>query len=181
MYSESMDSNYQWYQAPTPSDLKPGSLSWMALDGHARYYVPGRLLAQSFVNSGRDTAAYRYIFKWTPTQWPESWPATHTADLLPMLLHKSLSGKDIVAAQSFADQIILFASGATGEERDPGLQTYKQLTFWLSNVFDQDGTWKRQSQDEGEFGLTDEAVALWTDVFKACLDWEQTGWEGMIR
>lgn len=179
-YSEKMDNKYQWYQSQIPSDLEPGSLSWMALDGHARYYVPGRLLAQSFVNSPGDTAAYRYIFKWTPTLWPDNWPATHTADLLPMFLHKSLTGKDMVAAQNFTDQIILFASGTGGEGGHTALQKFDESSSWASNVFERSGSWNAEDEVGSEFGLTDEAVALWTDVFKACLDWEQTGWEGMI-
>ncbi|KAL1889488.1 hypothetical protein Sste5346_008866 [Sporothrix stenoceras] len=152
-----MYSTYQWYQSPVPSELKPGALSWMALDGHARYYVPGRLLAQSFVNRSRDTAAFRYIF--------------------------SLTGKDMKAAQNFADQIILFVSDMAGEDEGRGLvlQKFDKPSAWSSNEFDKGGNWTARHQDEGEFGLTDEAVALWTDVFKACLDWEQTGWHGMIR
>ena len=175
-----MDSTYQWYQSPEPSTLQPGSLSWLALDGHARYYVPGRLLAESFVNSAKDTTTYRYIFKWTPTQWPENWPATHTADLLPMFVHKSLGGKDTEAARSFADQLILFASGAE-KGKHLSLQRYDESSSWSSNIFDRDGSWVARRQDEGEFGLTDEAAALWTDVFKTCLDSEKTGWEGKIR
>lgn len=180
MYSEKMDSTYQWYQSPDPSPLKPGSLAWMALDGHARYYVPGRLLAQSFVNSPRDTVAYRYIFQWTPTQWPDNWPAAHTADLLPMFLHKSLGEKDKIAARNFADQILLFASEASNGQK-LGLRPYTESSAWSSNVFESDGSWVAKRRNQGEFGLTDEAVALWTDVFGACLDWERTGWEGIIR
>lgn len=176
-----MDATYQWYQSPEPSTLQPGSLAWMALDGHARYYVPGRLLAQSFFKSSRDTAAYRYIFKWTPAQWPENWPATHTADLLPMFLHRSLDEKDVIAAQNFADQIILFASGAGSSEEGMSLRAYKEPSSWLSNTFQADGNWVPRQRDEGEFGLMDETVVLWMDVFKTCLDWERTGWEGMIR
>ncbi|CAK7208947.1 hypothetical protein SCUCBS95973_000285 [Sporothrix curviconia] len=179
LYNAAMDSRYSWYQSPIPSTLSPGGLAWMALDGHARYYVPGQLLGTSFAKGSEHAVAYRYIFKWTPMQWPENWPATHTADLLPMFLHKSLGAEDMLAARSFADQIVLFASG--GSAKANCLQIYAETTGWLSNVFERDGRWTTTKKGEEEFGLSSEAVALWEDVFRVCLDWEQSGWEGMIR
>lgn len=183
LYREETDADYAaWYQSPTPSQLAPGALAWMALDGHARYYVPGRLLARSFGaaanGSAPATAVYRYIFSWAPTQWPANWPATHTADLLPLFLHRSLGAQDTAAARRFADQVVLFAAGATGQL---ALQRYGEATGWASNVFQRDGTWAARRQDEGEFGLTEEAVALWEDVYRSYLDWDAAGWAGVIR
>jgi hypothetical protein len=175
-----MDPFYSWYQSPEPMELKPGALSWMALDGHSRYYVPGRLLSKSFLMltsppAARQRVVYKYIFSWVSKNWPMNWPATHVADLLPMFLHKSLSADDIVIAQTFVDQIIRFAEG---KQDEMAWQIYDPES-WLSNVLRQDGGWEILTEGSGEFGLTDESVKLWQEVFHRCLT--EDGWEGNIR
>ncbi|KUJ07785.1 alpha/beta-hydrolase [Mollisia scopiformis] len=182
IYEESKLSNFTWFSGKNDRKATPSALCWLALDSHARYYATTQLLSESFIRSrypDESKPTYKYIFSWAPQFWPKSWPATHTADILPMFLHRGLSDNELQHAHTFADLLIHFAAKDT------------EAMFWKPyeagdgnrklNQFQRNGSWTVMDEDSGEFGLRKDITDFWRDVVEAALDIGMEGWEGMIR
>jgi hypothetical protein len=153
----------------------------MGLEGHARYYAVTQLLSKSFITSRSSSnklrEAYKYIFSWTPSQWPPGWPSTHTADILSTVLHRRLSSKDNAVSCTFADQLILFAAGR--RERMEWRQF--DLENPLFNVLTRLGEWELMEEGSGEFGLDEESILFWKEVVGCSIEAGQKGWTGITR
>jgi hypothetical protein len=182
IYGESKASDFAWFGGEDVK-ISPAALSWMALDSHARYYAVTQLLSTSFVTSSHlsnhPRKLYKYIFSWIPQFWPKGWPATHTADILPMFLHRALPESHMEVAYSFVDSLVYFA---TNEEAKMSWKQYKADECDRKfNRIQRNGRWSVINQDSGEFGLRKDIVDFWRDSTQASLAVGMEGWEGMIR
>lgn len=183
LYGEQSPSGFMWFGEPDAKDKSLAALSWLALDSHARYYAVTQLLSESFVTSRSFSAhprtMYKYIFSWVPQFWPKDWPATHTADILPMFLHRGLSLSELEVAHTFVDPLIYFAAGSKGDMlwKQYGADEHARKL----NAIQRNGKWKVINEDSGEFGLRTEIVDLWRDVIEASLEIGMEGWDGIIR
>ena len=174
-------SDFRWCGV-SPGKLCPGTGQWLTLEGHARYYAVTPLLSESFLSrqlslSGKQHAIYKYIFSWNTQHWPSDWPATHTADILPMFLHHSLSPEDLAVALTFADNLIAFSADETDQVDWSGYR----LDDKCLNLLSSSGCWHVSVEGNGEFGLTPQIVNLWQDVVEATLEAGREGWVGMGR
>ena len=153
----------------------------MAFMGHTRYYAVTQLLSDTFIASkisaNKTRVVYKYIFSWTPTHWPSDWPATHTADLLPTFLYARLTPSDLAVSCTFADQLILFATGS----QDRMKWRKFEANCRVFNVLNQDGSWELRKEGTGEFGLTKDHISLWSDATNAAIKAGRGSWIGMTR
>ncbi|KAH8805133.1 Alpha/Beta hydrolase protein [Xylogone sp. PMI_703] len=181
IYSASMVEKYKWYQRGISIGMSDDDLCWMALEGHAKYYAVTQLLSNTLINSksaaGKKRVLYKYILCWTPKNWPQDCPATHTADILPTFLHKSFTSDDLKVAYTFADQLIFFA--ASSSER----MTWRKFEGEdrMLNVLTRQGSWDIMKEGSGEFGLREECVRFWNDVVSASIKLGREGWPGITR
>lgn len=178
LYSEERGAQYQWYDSPNENKLRNVALSWMALDGHSRYYAVTPHLCDNFLGSKSpkiERKVYKYIFSWIPNKWPENWPATHTADILSTFLNRQLSPKELAASKTFADELILFTAGRNDRMK---IQEFTQKKPVL-NVFGRDGQWTVAIEGTGEFGLDAHCLQFWRDVAEATIEIGQGAWNGV--
>jgi hypothetical protein len=178
-----------WF-APPPGgihQMSDAALAWMTLESHSRYYAVTQLLAHNFLSAPltpqagkrrRRRTVYRYILSWTPKPWPAGWPATHTADILPIFLHRRLSAEDAaVAAKGLTDELIRFTAGAAGRVVPMAWSKFEPEAP-LFNVVRRDGSLATCREGSGEFSLTDSCIDLWRDVVMASLETGREGWKG---
>ncbi|KAL1895946.1 hypothetical protein Sste5346_005045 [Sporothrix stenoceras] len=155
----------------------------MALEGHCRYNAPATLFSRSFTQaspasptSPTEKTLYRYVFGYATEHWPKEWPVTHTADILPMFLHRGLNAADRQVSETFADRLLQFAAGAAPHQWTPYTAGAPLL-----NMLDHNGGWSVSTEAEGAFDLTEECIQFWADVLKAILATGRTGWPEMAR
>lgn len=182
LYNTSKAEKFKWYSNPaTNGRVSDSALCWMALESHARYYAVTQLLSKSFIDSrpasDKPREAYKYIFSWTPTQWPSGWPSTHTADILPTFIHKRLSTKDRAISCTFADELILFTAG---RQEHMAWRKFEPDSF-IFNVLTKAGRWELKEEGSGEFGLDEEHVQFWEEVVDSSIKLGQKGWTGILR
>lgn len=178
MYAD--PASFPWHTTSPRLTVPDHNRVSMALEGHCRYNAPATLFSRSLTQTpsmaGKRKILYRYVFGYATEHWPKDWPTTHTADILPMFLHRSLSDADRRVSETFADRLLQFATGAAPDQ-------------WMSytveaprlNMFDQKGDWSVTSEAEGAFDLTEDRVQFWADVLKAILATGRTGWPEMAR
>ncbi|CAK7199408.1 hypothetical protein SEUCBS139899_002088 [Sporothrix eucalyptigena] len=148
----------------------------MSLEGHCRYYTPAALFSRSLVTRAAPAKLYRYVFGYATNHWPADWPVTHTADILPIFLHSSLTEKDRRISETFADRLLEFTAGLAPTNWTPYTAENAQL-----NVLGKDGGWTVDSEKKGAFDLTDDLIQFWGDVLKASFATGRTGWAEMAR
>jgi hypothetical protein len=174
------ESKFDWFDA---SVIEKASFakSVMALEGHARYYIPARQVCESFLKSqarsGKQRSIYRYVFNWATSHWPYDWPVTHTADILPMFLHSSLSPAERFIACTLTDRLIAF----TTQRQEKVSWSEYTLEDRALNELNATGQWYLLMEDKGAFNLRKESVALWEKVISSVLDTGRDGWAHMIR
>lgn len=178
-YYENEDINFDWFEGPATYDSSGKCL--MAFDGHARYFAPAKQVCESFLSSAarsdKQREVYRYICSWATSHWNKEWPVTHTADILPIFLHPSLSAREIGISHTLVDPLIAFVSST------PEKIMWKPYTAGdrALNELNAHGTWKVVIEDQKTFGLTRESLQLWDEIVTAVLDTGADGWSDMIR
>ncbi len=181
LYDRTRAGCYKWYDGPVLGTASESALCWMALEGHARYYAATELLSEGFItsraSSGQKRAAYKYIMNWIPKYWPDNWPSTHTADILPTFLHKDLPVSDLVVSQTFTDGLLFFAAGQ--EDRMQWRKFEVDNRFF--NVISRKGCLELITEGSGEFGLDERCRNLWKDVINASNQLGREAWIGMSR
>ncbi|KAH8819383.1 Alpha/Beta hydrolase protein [Xylogone sp. PMI_703] len=181
LYSEPRGEKYKWYDSITDTKVPNTALSWMALDGHSRYYALTPPLSKNFLESKSTKqvtrTVYKYLFSWTPALWPKDWPASHTADILSIFLNKRLNPRDLVISKAFADELILFAA----RKQDRILLQRSVIDNPVFNVFNRDGKWEIRKEGTGEFGLDNECLEFWREVADATIEAGPEGWSEISK
>ncbi|CAK7210608.1 hypothetical protein SBRCBS47491_000830 [Sporothrix bragantina] len=172
----SSPASFAWHAASPSLAVPDHNHCSMALEGHCRYYTPAALMSRSLARRAAPAKIYRYVFGYSTEHWPVDWPTTHTADILPMFLHQSLTDKDRRISETFADRLLEFTAGSTPSAWTPYSADEAQL-----NILDKKGEWSVGSEREGAYDLTEDLVQLWADVVKASLATGRTGWPEMAR
>jgi len=156
----------------------------MAFDSHARYYVASQLISDSFLRSKRlssgakqPSTIYKYVMSWKTAHWPPEALVTHTADILPLFLHPSLSLAERRVAETFTDNVIIFAQPKRAELT---WSLYTSHSRCL-NVLSSSGKWEVMREGEGEFGITPDIVDFWRRAISDTLAAGRDGWDGIIR
>ena len=169
------EQNLSYFESPDEI-LSDQQKHWMALDGHSRYYAPNYLYCDCFRRLKPGNRVYRYLFGNRTVHWPASWPATHTSDILPTFLHRSLSEADFNAALTFVDQIITFVNGIE-EELLLNLFDGEECC----NILDLDGKWNVTRKLEEVAALSVERLKLWQAAIQKSLELRSEGWPGRDR
>ncbi|CAK7231488.1 hypothetical protein SCUCBS95973_007935 [Sporothrix curviconia] len=174
LYSD--PASFAWYAVSPSLAVPEKNRCSMAFEGHCRYYTPAALMSRSLAHRTAPAKIYRYVFGYSTEHWPTDWPTTHTADILPMFLHRDLIERDRRISETFADRLLEFTAGSA-----PSTWTHYTAEGTQLNILDKKGEWSVGSEKTGAFDLTDELVQFWADVGKAILATGRTGWTEMAR
>ena len=162
------------HESRTAHLIKGDDKAWMMFDEHSRYTAVNNLIIEAFLASSVSRHLYRYHFYWTTHHWPSHWPATHTADILPLFLHK-LTKEEMKISLTFLDELLFFVTN--NEQR----MLWKQFDpdTRHCNRLDMQGQWQVIKEGTGEFGLTAEHMTFWKEVVREIVLTGKRGWPEM--